>query len=150
VLNLLADLKREMGLTYMFISHDLHVVQYISDRVTVMYLGKVVETASADEIYDSALHPYTKMLIASTPTGDPDRRRARAPLSGDPPNPINPPSGCRFRTRCPFAMDICAEKEPGLLPTGDGGDRRVACHLYSEDVKVSAETKAKLATLGAQ
>ena len=148
VLNLLSDLKREMGLTYMFISHDLHVVEYISDRVTVMYLGKVVETAPADEIYEEPLHPYTKMLIASTPSGDPDRRRARAPLTGDPPNPINPPSGCRFRTRCPFAMEQCAEKEPMLLPVRDSG-RQVACHLYDDKVKLSAEVESKLAALGA-
>jgi peptide/nickel transport system ATP-binding protein len=148
VLNLLSDLKREMGLTYMFISHDLHVVEYISDRVTVMYLGKVVETAPADEIYDEPLHPYTKMLIASTPSGDPDRRRARAPLTGDPPNPINPPSGCRFRTRCPLAMDLCAEKEPMLMPAKDG-TRKVACHLYDERMEVTPDVQAKLTKLAA-
>ena len=147
VLNLLSDLKREMGLTYMFISHDLHVVEYISDRVAVMYLGKVVEVASADQMYAEPLHPYTKALMASTPSGDPDNRRARAPLMGDPPNPINPPSGCRFRTRCPFAMERCALQEPMLLP--QAGGRQVACHLYDDQVAVAPEVEKRLAAVGA-
>ena len=131
VLNLLIDLKQDLNLTYIFISHDLHVVEYVSDRVAVMYLGKVVETGPAESLYSEPLHPYTKALLASAPTGDPDRRLESPPLGGEPPSPVNPPSGCRFRTRCPFVMDRCAVEEPQLLAVGD--ERRVACHLYSEN-----------------
>ena len=131
VLNLLLDLKQDLNLTYIFISHDLHVVEYVSDRVAVMYLGRIVETGPAEPLYSVPMHPYTKALLASVPTGDPDRRLESMPLSGDPPSPVNPPSGCRFRTRCQFVMDRCASEEPQLLAVGDG--RQVACHLYSED-----------------
>ena len=131
VLNLLLDLKQDLKLTYIFISHDLHVVEYVSDRVAVMYLGRVVETGPAEPLYSEPMHPYTRALLASVPTGDPDRRLESMPLSGDPPSPVNPPSGCRFRTRCQFVMDRCASEEPQLLAAGDG--RQVACHLYSED-----------------
>src|SRR6202012_817135 len=112
VLNLLTDLKAEFGLTYMFISHDLNVVQYLSDRVMVMYLGKIVEIGDVDDIYDSPRHPYTKALLSAMPSMDPDRRTTGAPLSGDPPNPINPPPGCRFRPRCAFAEALCERREP--------------------------------------
>ena len=101
VLNLLGELKRDLGLTYIFISHDLHVVEYISDRILVMYLGKVVEIGPVDAIHAGARHPYTRALFSAMPSIDPDRRKSEPPLVGDPPNPINPPSGCRFHTRCP-------------------------------------------------
>ena len=128
-LNLLIDLKQALGLSYIFISHDLNVVEYTSDRVAVMYLGRIVETAPAGAMYSEQLHPYTKALLASIPSGDPDQRLKTPPLSGDPPSPINPPSGCHFRTRCPFVMDRCAVEDPQLLAVGDG--REVACHLHS-------------------
>jgi peptide/nickel transport system ATP-binding protein len=114
VLNLLLDLKEEFGLTYVFISHDLNVVRYMSDRVMVMYLGKIAESGSADAILRNPQHPYTAALLASMPSMDPNNRTQEAPLVGDPPNPINPPPGCRFHTRCKFATDICSLKEPGL------------------------------------
>jgi len=129
VLNLLSDLKAEFGLTYMFISHDLNVVQYLSDRVMVMYLGKVVEIGDVDTIYEDPRHPYTAALLSAMPSMDPDRRTATPPLTGDPPNPINPPSGCRFRTRCAFAEAVCERVAPALIPTGAGHDRAVACHM---------------------
>jgi peptide/nickel transport system ATP-binding protein len=114
VLNLLLDLKEEFGLTYVFISHDLNVVRYMSDRVMVMYLGKIVESGSADAILQNPQHPYTTALLASMPSMDPNNRTQEAPLVGDPPNPINPPPGCRFHTRCKFADGICSAKEPRL------------------------------------
>ena len=127
VLNLLLDLKSELGLTYIFISHDLNVVQYVSDRVMVMYLGKVVEIGPVDRIYGSTAHPYTRALLSAMPSMDPAHRTEAPPLQGDPPNPINPPSGCRFRTRCPFAEDVCAAREP-LLGALEAG-HHVACHM---------------------
>ncbi|WP_254070715.1 ABC transporter ATP-binding protein [Acidisphaera sp. L21] len=118
VLNLLLDLKDQFGLTYLFISHDLNVVQYVSDRVLVMYLGRVAEIGPVDTIYNGAAHPYTAALLDSRPSMDPDRRRLEPPLQGDPPNPVNPPSGCRFRTRCLHAEAVCADKAPPLAPAG--------------------------------
>jgi peptide/nickel transport system ATP-binding protein len=127
VLNLLIDLKNDLGLTYIFISHDLNVVQYVSDRVMVMYLGKVVEIGPVERIYGATAHPYTRALLSAMPSMDPARRTEAPPLQGDPPNPIDPPSGCRFRTRCPFAEDACAAREPalGVLEAG----HQVACHM---------------------
>ena len=130
VLNLLIDLKDTLKLTYVFISHDLHVVEYICDRVAVMYLGQVVESGPAEALYDEPLHPYTQALLASVPSGDPNRRMKTPPLSGDPPSPIDPPSGCHFRTRCPFVMDRCTTEVPQLLEANDG--RMVACHLFND------------------
>jgi peptide/nickel transport system ATP-binding protein len=127
VLNLLIDLKRDLGLTYIFISHDLNVVQYVSDRVMVMYLGKVVEIGPVERIYGATAHPYTRALLSAMPSMDPARRTEVPPLQGDPPNPINPPSGCRFRTRCPFAEEVCAAREP-LLGSLEAG-HQVACHM---------------------
>jgi peptide/nickel transport system ATP-binding protein len=118
VLNLLVDLKDEFGLTYVFISHDLNVVRYMSDRVMVMYLGKVAELGGSDVILASPRHPYTMALLASMPSMDPDRRTTEAPLFGDPPNPIDPPSGCRFHTRCKFAAPVCSEAVPALTEVG--------------------------------
>jgi peptide/nickel transport system ATP-binding protein len=114
VLNLLTDLKAELGLTYVFISHDLNVVRYMSDRVMVMYLGEVVEIGPVDELYARPVHPYTRALLAAMPSMDPDRRTEVAPLAGDPPNPIDPPSGCRFHTRCALAESVCSKAAPGL------------------------------------
>ncbi|MEP9354651.1 ABC transporter ATP-binding protein [Xanthobacter sp. KR7-65] len=128
ILNLLEDLKTSLNLTYIFISHDLSVVQYISDRVLVMYLGKIVEIAPVADIYGAPSHPYTQALLASRPTQNPRLRRSAPPLTGDPPNPISPPSGCRFRTRCPLAKRICAEREPSLAPAVSHGGHLVACH----------------------
>src|SRR5205807_2659759 len=129
VLNLLQDLKRRLALTYVFISHDLSVVRFISDRVMVMYLGKVVEIGPVDDIYDNPRHPYTKALLSSRLSMDPKRRRNEPPLTGDPPSPIDPPSGCRFRTRCALAQDICARVEPNLDVQGD--DHFAACHAVT-------------------
>src|SRR5262252_2678794 len=126
VLNLLIDLKSEFGLTYVFISHDLNVVRFMSDRVLVMYLGKVVELGPSEALLGAPRHPYTVALLASMPSMDPDRRITEAPIQGDPPNPIDPPSGCRFRTRCPFAEEVCARVEPVLAETGR---QAVACHM---------------------
>jgi peptide/nickel transport system ATP-binding protein len=126
VLNLLLDLKEQFGLTYLFISHDLNVVEHVADRVLVMYLGKVAEVGPVQEIFSRTAHPYTRALLASRPSMDPRRRRTEPPLKGDPPNPINPPSGCRFRTRCVLARAICAEREPPLARFGEG--HLTACH----------------------
>jgi peptide/nickel transport system ATP-binding protein len=131
VLNLLIDLKRRFNLTYVFISHDLNVVQFVSDRVMVMYLGKVVEIGPVDLVYGDPRHPYTRALLSAMPSMDPDRRIAHAPLAGDPPNPINPPSGCRFRTRCAFAEDVCARREPPLVPMPDAPGHAAACHMLA-------------------
>jgi peptide/nickel transport system ATP-binding protein len=139
VLNLLQTLKHDLGLTYVFISHDLHVIEYLSDRVLVMYLGQIVEIGSAEEVSAAPLHPYTQALFASAPSMNPDERIERPPLTGDPPNPINPPSGCRFRTRCPHAMDICASDTPPLLPVGNTG-RQIACYLYGDETKTNFHT----------
>jgi peptide/nickel transport system ATP-binding protein len=114
VLNLLLDLKQEFGLTYVFISHDLHVVRYLSDRVMVMYLGQVAELGPGDAVFAGPRHPYTQALLSSMPTMDPDRRTQEAPLTGDPPNPIDPPPGCRFHTRCAFAEPECGRRTPTL------------------------------------
>jgi peptide/nickel transport system ATP-binding protein len=134
VLSLLSELKERFSLTDLFISHDLNVVEYVSDRILVMYLGRVVETGPVEAIYARPRHPYTRALFASKPTLDPDRRTTEMPLTGDPPNPVNPPSGCRFRTRCTFARAICAEVVPSLSTpadgaTGDTTDHLVACHV---------------------
>lgn len=127
VLNLLLDLKAELGLSYMFISHDLNVVRFMSDRVMVMYLGKVAEVGPAETILRDPQHPYTKALLASMPTVDPRHRTLEAPITGDPPNPINPPPGCRFHTRCAFAADVCRKVEAGLVDLTSA--HRVACHM---------------------
>jgi len=129
VLNLLVDLKGEFGLTYLFISHDLHVVRYISDRVVVMYLGEVVELGPVDRVWDAPAHPYTRALLAAMPSSDPDNRTQTPPISGDPPNPIDPPSGCRFHTRCPFAEPVCAGERPGLSSALDTMGHQAACYM---------------------
>jgi peptide/nickel transport system ATP-binding protein len=128
VLNLLADLKSEFGLTYLFISHDLNVVRYISDRVLVMYLGEVVELGPVDKVWDAPAHPYTRALLAAMPSSDPDNRTQTPPITGDPPNPIDPPSGCRFHTRCAFAEPLCSAKSPKLTRLDDNG-HEAACYM---------------------
>ncbi|MFX0200602.1 MAG: ABC transporter ATP-binding protein [Candidatus Hodarchaeota archaeon] len=127
LLNLFQDLRKEMGLTYLFISHDLSIVECISDRVAVMYVGKVVELASTTELYREPLHPYSIALISSIPIPDPTAKKERIVLKGDVPSPVNPPKGCRFNPRCPKAMDICRKEEPQLVDVRNG--HFVACHL---------------------
>lgn len=132
ILNLLEDIQDEFGLTYFFISHDLNVVRHISDRVVVMYLGKVVEVALTEEVFENPNHPYTRALLAAIPVPNPAimKNRKSVSLKGSIPSPINPPSGCRFRTRCPYAFDKCAAEEPPLIDIGDG--HLSACHLNAE------------------
>jgi oligopeptide transport system ATP-binding protein len=131
VIKLLLKLKAELNLTYLFIAHDLSVVRYISDRVMVMYLGKIVEITHSDEIYDNALHPYTQALLSAVPIPNPtlDRQRKRILLTGDVPSAINPPTGCRFHPRCRLAKDVCKNQEPDLINIG--GEHWVACHQVS-------------------
>ncbi len=128
VLNLMKDLQTKFDLTYLFISHDLNVVEYLSDRVAVMYLGKIIEISDVDEIYRKPLHPYTQSLLSSIPSTKVDNEKERIILEGDVPSPLNPPSGCSFHPRCPQAMDICSKKEPIYREISK--DHKVSCHLY--------------------
>ncbi|MEH7380506.1 oligopeptide/dipeptide ABC transporter ATP-binding protein [Bacillus sp. JJ1533] len=130
VLNLMKEIQQELNLTYVFIAHDLSVVQYMSDRVVVMYLGKIVEITDSSELHINPLHPYTEALLSAVPVPTLDEKKERIILSGDVPSPINRPKGCPFSNRCPKKIDICTQVEPALLPHGN--DRhQVACHLYS-------------------
>jgi oligopeptide transport system ATP-binding protein len=128
IINLLDDLQREFNLTYIFVAHDLGVIRHVSDRIAVMYLGKIVEIGPAEEVYSNPIHPYTLSLLASLPIPDPKENRAREPmvLEGDVPSPANPPAACRFHTRCPYATEICSEVEPQLVHHGQG--HWAACH----------------------
>jgi len=128
LINLFKDLQQTMGLTYLFISHDLSIIEAISDRVAVMYLGKIIEFADSKELFKNPLHPYTKELFSAIPIPDPEIRRKRITLKGEPPSPANPPKGCRFHPRCPYAKDVCGQDEPKLLELKAG--HYVACHLY--------------------
>ena len=130
VLNLMNDLKRERGLTYIFISHDMSVIEYISDRIVVMYLGKIMEISDAEALYKKPVHPYTQALLSAIPVADIDHQKERILLEGDVPSPINVPSGCRFHTRCQHCQQICKEKEPELKTyIEDGKEHMVACHF---------------------
>ncbi|RLG08971.1 MAG: ABC transporter ATP-binding protein [Thaumarchaeota archaeon] len=128
LLDLFKELQRNMGLTYLFISHDLSMIEAISDRVAVMYLGKIVEIADPKELFNNPLHPYTQALFSAIPIPDPEVKRERIILGGEPPSPANPPSGCRFHPRCRYAKDICSKQEPTLIEVKPG--HYVACHLY--------------------
>jgi peptide/nickel transport system ATP-binding protein len=128
IINLLADLQAELGLTLLFISHDLAIVEHLTHRVAVMYLGKIVELADRQSLFARSHHPYTRALLSAVPVPDPTAKRQRIILTGDVPSPINPPSGCRFHTRCPFAFDRCRTEEP-VLRLVDGAGHLSACHL---------------------
>jgi peptide/nickel transport system ATP-binding protein len=130
VINLLLDLKAEFGLTYLFISHDLNVVRHVSDRVMVMYLGQVAEVGPSGALFDTPAHPYTRALLASMPSLDPDRRTQEAALAGDPPNPIDPPAGCRFHPRCALAAPCCSQGEPARVAVGVGHAVRCLVHQH--------------------
>ncbi|MFS8607532.1 MAG: ATP-binding cassette domain-containing protein [Gammaproteobacteria bacterium] len=148
IINLLMDLRHEFGLSLLFIAHDLAVVRHISDRVMVMYLGAVMELASRDELYERPAHPYTRALISGVPLPDPraERTRAREILRGDLPSPISPPSGCRFRTRCRYAIERCALETPALRPFGGG---LVACHLAEQVAAEAPPIRPRAAQNGA-
>lgn len=133
IINLMKDLQDEYKLTYLFIAHDLSVVEYISDRIAVMYLGSIVELAASETLYEKPLHPYTQALISAIPVPDPTVKRKNIRLSGDIPSPMNPPVGCKFHTRCPLAKDICKQAVPRLKEVEP--DHFVACHVVEENVE---------------
>jgi len=134
VVNLLDELKKSMGLTLLFIAHDLSMVRYVSDRMAVMYLGTVVEVGPANQVFFRPKHPYTEVLVGSNPEPDPEaeRHRASTTISGEIPSPVDVPAGCRFANRCPKVMDVCRSETPALIPLVDAADRDVACHLFRQ------------------
>ena len=129
ILNLLKELQKKLGLTYLFISHDLSVVRYIAKEIAVMYLGKILEYGSVEDLYNNPKHPYTKALLEAIPKPDPNKRGRKNLLQGDIPSPLNPPKGCVFHTRCPLVRKICREKSPLLVKKGNKNIHKVACHL---------------------
>ena len=139
VINLLLKLQKELGLTYIFISHDLGVVRHISDRVAVMYLGKIVEVSKTEDLYNRPLHPYTQALLSAVPINHPDEVKERVILTGDVPNAVKPPSGCAFHPRCPVAMDMCSKVQP--VPTIHDGNHTVSCHLYNDSTPIGRDFK---------
>ena len=139
VVNLLVDLKEKYGIAYLFISHDLSVIQYISDRVAVMYLGEIVETATSDELYHRPLHPYTQALLSAVPVPDPERKRTRIILQGDVPSALNPPTGCRFHPRCPVAVKGLCDRQAPLMK--DYGGHQVACHVVEQQMAGTSPAK---------
>lgn len=138
VLNLMMDLQDEFNLTYLFISHDLSVIRHISDRVAVMYLGRIVEIGTKDALYENPLHPYTKALLSAIPVVNFEKKREQIELSGELPSPVDPPVGCAFHTRCPFAMDRCRQERPQLKKNND--NQQVACFLYEDEVVENKES----------
>jgi peptide/nickel transport system ATP-binding protein len=132
ILNLLRELQDELHLSYLFIAHDLSVIEYICTHVAVMYLGKIVEVASRDELFSNPKHPYTEALLRAIPKLDPRKRGGHVALRGEVPDPAAPPPGCFFHTRCPYAKDICAEQRPELAPVSNDDDHQVACHFSEE------------------
>ena len=143
ILNLLQTLQKEMNLTYLFIAHDLAVVEHLCDRVAVMYVGKIAESADAETIYRSPRHPYTEALLSAVPSYHPEGRQERIVLEGDVPSPANPPEGCRFNPRCRYAEDICRKEEPPLIPYEEGASHIVACHLAKTlDLKGIGSTRS--------
>ncbi|HEY3702726.1 MAG TPA: ABC transporter ATP-binding protein, partial [Acidimicrobiales bacterium] len=151
VINLLDDLQDRLGLSYVFVAHDLSVVRHVSDRIAVMYLGKLVELSPAEDLYSRPVHPYTAALLSAIPIPDPERTRSRPRLSvpGEPPNPLDPPPGCRFHTRCPQATEVCRTTEPPL--TAYPGGRLAACHhpLDVTPAEVAAASRSPLSPLTA-
>lgn len=133
VINLMKNLKKQYDLTYIFIAHDLSVVKHISDRVAVMYLGRIVEIAEKKELFENPKHPYTKALLSAVPVPDPFKKKEKIVLKGDVPSPLNPPSGCHFHPRCPYVMDVCSKKDPKLIQRDS--EHCVACHLYDQTLK---------------
>jgi len=143
IVNLLQDLQRELGLTYVFIAHDLKIVEYISTRVAVMYLGRIVELAPSAELYKRPKHPYTQALLSAVPLPDPERKHQRIILQGDVPSPMNPPSGCPFHPRCPYVMERCKVETPPLYQLGNG--HTAACHLVEGEAK-AVNTTSEVST----
>ncbi len=143
ILNLLSELQEEMGLTYLFIAHDLSVIEYICDRVIVMYLGKIVEIADSSVIYQNPKHPYSEALLQAIPVGNPRVNQQRKLLGGNVPNPANPPEGCNFSTRCPYVRPLCKKEEPELDSVNDRGERKVACH-FADQMELTGYTNLRL------
>jgi len=146
VINLLDDLQDELSLTYIFIAHDLGVVRHVSDRIAVMYLGKIVEISPAEELYQRPIHPYTEALLSAVPVPDPDlsEQRAQIVLEGDVPSPIDPPTGCRFHTRCRYATEICSQQEPPLVEYGNQGHAAACHHPLNADRALAEESPVPL------